>query len=147
MNVKYCNNNKNKIFTCTICTVIIIVFVSIVCVYAKNDRSIMIDDSNLYNVSEFNNKTMFFNNSNKAEGDTLCRMISQLSIRYSNKIVTVCMYNYQIRVDIREFYSNVPSIRGIWFLINEWKEFCKIMFEINKAVNFQQFQQYNNITY
>lgn len=74
--------------------------------------------------------------------------MSQISVRQSNKIVTVCMYIDNIRVDIREFYSNLPSIKGIWFSLNEWVEFCKMIYDINKIVNFQQVYklQRQNIT-
>jgi hypothetical protein len=102
----------------------------------------------LYNGSDFtvNNsvqekigKTFMLNN-------TLCQMLTQIPVRFSNKIISVCTYDSEVRVDIRDFFSNVPSVRGIWFKIKEWKEFCRIMYEINRAVNYQKFRQSNNCT-
>jgi hypothetical protein len=134
-------NNKNTIVSYTLCIVLIIIVVSIICVFANNNNEETINKSSVYNISknDFINQTEKQYDKNTKLNNTLCQMITQIPVKYSNKIVTICMYYKQIRIDIREFYSNVASIKGVWFLINEWKEFCRIMFEINKAVNFQQF--------
>ena len=54
---------------------------------------------------------------------TLCDFIAQFEVFSSVKIVSVCVYQGKPRVDIREFYQGKPSIRGIWFTLNEWKNF------------------------
>jgi hypothetical protein len=134
---KFCKNSRICILILPIIISIIIICLSGYAVKISND--ILLDKSNFYNYSDENKKDIIFSqNKNLFFNNSLCEFISQISVKYSNKIVTVCMYNKHIRVDIREFYSNTPSIKGIWFSINEWIEFCKMMYDINKIVNFQQ---------
>jgi hypothetical protein len=135
----------NKIFIgLMICTIITFLTIISVSIYAIEISTSVQIESNEYmskrkkfnNISNISHEFEFV-----SENDTLCEYMSQISIRYSNKIVTVCMFNKKVRVDIREFYSNIPSIKGIWFTINEWRELCKNIYDINKFVNFQQFIQ------
>lgn len=61
---------------------------------------------------------------------TLCVSIAQFEVFNSVKIVTVCVYQGRSRVDIREFYQGKPSIKGIWFTVNEWTNFVRLIYDI-----------------
>ena len=49
---------------------------------------------------------------------TLCTFIRQMKLS-EKKRVTVCNYQNNIRVDIRQFVKNSASIKGIWLTKNE----------------------------
>jgi hypothetical protein len=122
--------------------------------YALKLSSDIVKDKSYYNITGKygdtfkKNESIYVKDGKLTFNNSLCVFMSQISVRQSNKIVTVCMYIDNIRVDIREFYSNLPSIKGIWFSLNEWVEFCKMIYDINKIVNFQQVYklQRQNIT-
>lgn len=139
-NDKYLCKKFSIIFVLLLFLVIFIAEIS-VCLYEIN-LARKIDQSNYFNITDYNKtdkdqydnvykEILIFNQS-------LCDLISHISIRYSNKVVTVCMYEEDIRIDIREFYGNKPSIKGIWFSLSEWKEFTRILFDVNTYVNYQQ---------
>ena len=70
---------------------------------------------------------------------TLCDFIAQFEVFNSAKIVSVCVYQGNTRVDIREFYQGEPSIRGVWFSVNEWKNFIRLVYDITEELVFEQF--------
>jgi hypothetical protein len=52
--------------------------------------------------------------------------IKQFKLPNSNKRISVCLYEGEIRVDIRVFLFNKPTIKGIYLSVSEWKEFDRM---------------------
>jgi hypothetical protein len=61
--------------------------------------------------------------------------IKQFELPNSNKRISVCLYEGDIRVDIRVFLSNKPTIKGIYLSALEWKEFEKMYVNLNKLLH------------
>ena len=57
--------------------------------------------------------TPLFEEINKELNETLCQHITQFDLTEQHK-VTVCLYQQQIRIDIRYFIGNKTTIRGIF---------------------------------
>ena len=51
-----------------------------------------------------------------------------------NKRVSVCAIEDAVRVDIRIFYNNHASIRGIWLNVSEWRTLLRLWGSIQSAM-------------
>ena len=56
---------------------------------------------------------------------TLCVYLKQFRLS-ENKKVSVCAIDDAVRVDIRIFYNNQASIRGIWLDVSEWRTLLRL---------------------
>ena len=66
--------------------------------------------------------------------NTLCSFIRQIEISESKR-VTVCIYQDNIRIDIRHFNSNnKASIKGIWLSTNEWETLMNYSPWVNSVI-------------
>ena len=70
-------------------------------------------------------ETMFINK-------TLCTFIKQFNLSGRIKL-TLCHYN-GLRVDIRRFIWNKPTIQGIWLNLKEWNQLVRYFSQIQGAV-------------
>lgn len=73
-------------------------------------------DNNDYNESNHTTEV----NSNM----TLCSFIKMFPVT-DNLKVTVCVLKKHLRIDIRYFIRNNPSLRGIFFDVKQWNELVK----------------------
>ena len=64
---------------------------------------------------------------------TLCVYLKQFRLS-ENKRVSVCAIEDAIRVDIRIFYNNHASIRGIWLNVSEWRTLLRLWGSIQSAM-------------
>ena len=64
---------------------------------------------------------------------TLCVYLKQFSLS-ENKKVSVCAIEDAVRVDIRIFYNNQASIRGIWLDVSEWRTLLRLWGSIQTAM-------------
>ena len=64
---------------------------------------------------------------------TLCVYLKQFRLS-ENKRVSVCAIEDAIRVDIRIFYNNHASIRGIWLDVSEWRTLLRLWGSIQTAM-------------
>ena len=64
---------------------------------------------------------------------TLCVYLKQFRLS-ENKKVSVCAIEDAVRVDIRIFYNNQASIRGIWLNVSEWRTLLRLWGSIQTAM-------------
>ena len=64
---------------------------------------------------------------------TLCVYLKQFRLS-ENKRVSVCAIEDAVRVDIRIFYNNHASIRGIWLNVSEWRTLLRLWGSIQSAM-------------
>ena len=64
---------------------------------------------------------------------TLCVYLKQFRLS-ENKKVSVCAIEDAVRVDIRIFYNNHASIRGIWLDVSEWRALLRLWGSIQTAM-------------
>ena len=64
---------------------------------------------------------------------TLCVYLKQFRLS-ENKKVSVCAIEDAVRVDIRIFYNNHASIRGIWLDVSEWRALLRLWGNIQTAM-------------
>ena len=64
---------------------------------------------------------------------TLCVYLKQFRLS-ENKKVFVCAIEDAVRVDIRIFYNNHASIRGIWLNVSEWRALLRLWGSIQSAM-------------
>ena len=64
---------------------------------------------------------------------TLCSYLKQFRLS-ENKKVSVCAIEDAVCVDIRIFYNNQASIRGIWLDVTEWRTLLKLWGSIQTAM-------------
>ena len=64
---------------------------------------------------------------------TLCVYLKQFRLS-ENKKVYVCAIEDAVRVDIRIFYNNHASIRGIWLDVSEWRALLRLWGSIQSAM-------------
>ena len=64
---------------------------------------------------------------------TLCVYLKQFRLS-ENKKVSVCAIEDAVRVDIRIFYNNHASIRGIWLNVSEWRALLRLWGSIQSAM-------------
>ena len=64
---------------------------------------------------------------------TLCVYLKQFRLS-ENKRVSVCAIEDAVRVDIRIFYNNHASIRGIWLNVSEWRTLLRLWGSIQSAI-------------
>ena len=64
---------------------------------------------------------------------TLCVYLKQFRLS-ENKRVSVCAIEDAVRVDIRIFYNNHASIRGIWLNVSEWRALLRLWGSIQSAM-------------
>ena len=64
---------------------------------------------------------------------TLCVYLKQFRLS-ENKKVSVCAIEDAVRVDIRIFYNNYASIRGIWLDVSEWRALLRLWGSIQTAM-------------
>ena len=64
---------------------------------------------------------------------TLCVYLKQFTLS-ENKKVSVCAIEDAVRVDIRIFYNNHASIRGIWLNVSEWRALLRLWGSIQSAM-------------
>ena len=64
---------------------------------------------------------------------TLCSYLKQFKLSEDKKI-SVCSIYDAVRVDIRIFYNDQASIRGIWLDVTEWKTLLKLWGNIQTAI-------------
>ena len=63
---------------------------------------------------------------------TLCVRFKQFKLSDSKRL-TVCYYD-GIRIDVRRFVGNTPSIQGIWITLQEWNKFVRYFASIQHTV-------------
>ena len=51
---------------------------------------------------------------------SLCSEMRQFPLPNSDKIITVCTYQRTVRMDIRQYINNKPTIKGIYFTFSEY---------------------------
>ena len=56
---------------------------------------------------------------------SLCIFGKQLKLS-DDKRLTICNYKEDVRIDIRKFVNDKPSIRGIWLSKEEYEELLRI---------------------
>ena len=64
---------------------------------------------------------------------TLCVYLKQFRLS-ENKRVSVCAIEDAVCVDIRIFYNNHASIRGIWLNVSEWRTLLRLWGSIQSAM-------------
>ena len=64
---------------------------------------------------------------------TLCVYLKQFRLS-ENKKVSVCAIEDAVHVDIRIFYNNHASIRGIWLNVSEWRALLRLWGSIQSAM-------------
>ena len=70
---------------------------------------------------------------NSDTNQTLCVYLKQFRLS-ENKKVSVCAIEDAVRVDIRIFYNNHASIRGIWLNVSEWRALLRLWGSIQTAM-------------
>ena len=51
---------------------------------------------------------------------TLCSEMRQFPLPNSDKIISVCTFEGKVRMDIRQYINNKPTIKGIYFTFSEY---------------------------
>ena len=64
---------------------------------------------------------------------TRCVYLKQFRLS-ENKKVSVCAIEGAVRVNIRIFYNNQASIRGIWLNVSEWRTLLRLWGIIQSAM-------------
>ena len=65
---------------------------------------------------------------------TLCTEFRQFPIPHSGKRITICTYQDQVRVDIRDFVADRATIKGIYLTMTEFISFANSMNYIHDEV-------------
>ena len=65
---------------------------------------------------------------------TLCSQFRQFPLPHSGKRVTICTYQEQVRVDIRDFIADRATIKGIYLTMEEFIAFANSVNYIHNEV-------------
>ena len=69
----------------------------------------------------FNHRLARFpQDTNNTSTDSLCIERREFTLQISDKRVNICTYEGEVRVDIRQFINNKPTIKGIYFTPREF---------------------------
>ena len=107
---------RKPLFIVLVCMITIIVVVD-VSLWVSQPSSSVNDESDA-------NKTIPVSEDSDTN-QTLCVYLKQFSLS-ENKKVSVCAIEDAVRVDIRIFYNNQASIRGIWLDVSEWRTLLRL---------------------
>ena len=66
---------------------------------------------------------------------TLCTKLLQYKLGIKGKRLSVCNYEGNVRVDIRQFIGTEPGIIGIWLNMNEWSELSLMIHAISSIIH------------
>ena len=120
--------SRKPLFIAVVCMITITVVVDVSLWVSQPSSSVkdesVIDANKIIPVSE---------DSVENTNQTLCVYLKQFRLS-ENKKVSVCAIEDALRVDIRIFYNNRASIRGIWLDVSEWRTLLRLWGSIQTAM-------------
>ena len=116
--------------------------ISKVVIIVSITATILLEVSVLVNLSSSAVDDYVMNYTSQDTNHTLCSYLKQFKLSEDKKI-SVCSIYDAVRVDIRIFYNDQASIRGIWLDVTEWKTLLKLWGNIQTAIAVAEKEQYN----
>lgn len=65
--------------------------------------------------------------------NSLCTYAKQFDLP-NDYVVTVCTYQERVRIDVRKFVGNQPTILGYFLQTNEWNQLKRLTPSIDEAI-------------